>query len=72
MAHDREVMLRSNSLPTARVELETMMYWYEHRLELRIVKLGINLVTFRERNVMVIQVGTCDVGKLHEAVNDSS
>jgi hypothetical protein len=46
-----------------------MMYWYRHWMIRRIiVKLSINLVKFGEDNIMVIQVGTCDVGKLHEAI----
>jgi hypothetical protein len=55
--------LRTNGLPTA-LELETMIHQYKHgSLDLRIVILGTNLVKFREHNVLVIQVGTRNVGK---------
>ena len=37
-------------------------------LELRIVILRIDLVKFRESNVMLILVGTCNIGKLHETI----
>jgi hypothetical protein len=33
-------------------------------IKLRIVVLSINLVKFREHNVMIIQSGTCNVDKL--------
>jgi hypothetical protein len=42
-------------------------------LELTIIILSINLVKFREHNVsMVIEAGTCSVGKLHEAIQARS